>query len=227
MHILVIEDFAPLRQALEQGLAEAGYAVNVAANGEDGLQLARAGGYDVIILDLMLPKIDGLTVLRELQHLKSTALTLILTAKDAPDDRIAGLDAGADDYVVKPFVFGELLARVRALVRRKYEVRKSVVKVGNLELDLTRRSVKRGEETIVLSGREYALLEYLALNANRIVTRGEIWQHVYDFNASLESNVIDVFMGLLRKKIERPNMPRLLHTRRGQGYMLSETGEAA
>ncbi len=227
MRLLVVEDFPPLREALEQGLQEAGFAVDAAANGEDGLHLARANAYDVIILDLLLPKIDGMTVLKTLRRHECPAHILILTAKDTPEDRIKGLDLGADDYLVKPFVFGELLARVRALIRRKYEARKSRLHIADLEIDLTRRAVKRAGHPIDLSGREYALLEYLALNANRIVSRTDIWQHVYDFNASLESNVVDVFIGLLRKKIERPGHPRLLHTRRGQGYMLAETGEPA
>jgi len=231
MRILVVEDFPPLREALVQGLEEAGFAVDAAGNGEDALLHARAaaggGAYDVIILDLLLPKVDGMTVLKTLRRQECAAHILILTAKDTPEDRIKGLDGGADDYLVKPFVFGELLARVRALVRRKYETHKSLVRVGDLEIDLSRRMVKRGGQAVDLSGREYALLEYLALNAGRIVSRADIWQHVYDFNASLESNVVDVFIGLLRKKIERAGRPRLLHTRRGQGYMLAETGEAA
>lgn len=225
MRLLIVEDFLPLRDALTQGLQEAGFAVDVASNGEEALRLARASEYDVIILDLLLPKIDGLTVLKALRQRESPAHVLILTAKDTPEDRIKGLDLGADDYVVKPFIFGELVARVRALVRRKYDKHKSLLRIADLEIDLSRRSVTRDGQSIDLSGREYALLEYLALNANRIVSRTDIWQHVYDFNASLESNVVDVFMGLLRKKIERPDKPRLLHTRRGQGYMLADTDE--
>jgi len=234
MRVLVVEDFPPLREALVQGLEEAGFAVDAAGNGEDALLHARTGGaagaagaggaYDVIVLDLLLPKVDGLTVLKTLRRQECAAHILILTAKDTPEDRIKGLDLGADDYMIKPFVFGELLARVRALIRRKYEARKSQVRVADLEIDLSRRTVKRGSQPIDLSGREYALLEYLALNAGRIVSRADIWQHVYDFNASLESNVVDVFIGLLRKKIERTGKPRLLHTRRGQGYMLAEEG---
>lgn len=221
MRLLIAEDFSPLREALAQGLHEAGFAVDVASDGEEALHLAIACQYDVIVLDLLLPKVDGLTVLKTLCQHESSAHVLILTAKDTPEDRIKGLDLGADDYLVKPFVFGELVARVRALVRRKYEKRKSLLRIADLEIDLSRRIVSRAGNSIDLSGREYALLEYLALNANRIVSRTDIWQHVYDFNASLESNVVDVFVGLLRKKIERPGKPRLLHTRRGQGYMLA------
>jgi DNA-binding response OmpR family regulator len=222
MRLLIVEDFPPLREALAQGLHEAGFAVDAASNGEEALRLAHASQYDVIVLDLLLPKIDGLTVLKTLRRDESPAHVLILTAKDTPEDRIKGLDLGADDYLVKPFVFGELVARVRALIRRKYEKCRSLLRIADLEIDLSRRAVTRGRQPIDLSGREYALLEYLALNARRIVSRTDIWQHVYDFNASLESNVVDVFIGLLRKKIERPGKPRLLHTRRGQGYMLAE-----
>ncbi len=222
MRVLVIEDFFPLREAVAQGLQEAGFAVDVAGNGEEALRQAQSAEYDVIVLDLLLPKVPGLTVLKILRQVECAAHILILTAKDTPDDRIKGLNLGADDYMIKPFVFGELLARVRALVRRKYEKHKSQLRIADLEIDLSRRMVKRGGRMIDLSGREYALLEYLALNANRVVSRADIWQHVYDFNASLESNVVDVFMGLLRKKIERPGHTLLLHTRRGQGYMLAE-----
>jgi DNA-binding response OmpR family regulator len=225
MRVLLIEDFAPLREAIAEGLDESGFAVDAASNGEDGLRYANLHQYDVIVLDLMLPKVDGLTVLKTLRRTESAAHVLILTAKDTPEDRILGLDLGADDYLIKPFDFGELLARVRALVRRKYEKHKSRIRVADMEIDLSRRQVMRAGKHIGLSGREYALLEYLAFNVNCIVSRSDIWQHVYDFNASLESNVVDVFIGLLRKKIERPGRPRLLHTRRGQGYMLASLDE--
>ena len=225
MRVLIIEDFTPLREALVQGLEEAGFAVDAAENGETGLWKARSNDHDVIVLDLMLPQVDGLTVLKTLRGWGCPAHILVLTAKDAPQDRIQGLDSGADDYLVKPFVFGELIARVRALVRRKYETRGTTLRIADLEIDLTRREVRRAAALVELSGREYTLLEYLAANANRVVTRTEIWQHVYDANAALESNVIDVFVGLLRKKIERPGSVRLLHTRRGQGYLLADRGE--
>ena len=227
MRVLVVEDFPPLRDAVIQGLQEAGYAVDAADNGEDALRYARSGGHDVIVLDLMLPKLDGLSVLKSLRASQCPAHVLVLTAKDTPADRVRGLDLGADDYLVKPFVFAEFLARVRALVRRKYESKSAMLHVADLEIDPVKRQVHRAGQLIDLSGREYALLEYLAHNANRIVSRTDIWQHLYDFNATVESNVVDVFVGLLRKKIERPGLPRLLHTRRGQGYMLAEIGEDA
>jgi two-component system copper resistance phosphate regulon response regulator CusR len=226
MRILVVEDFTPLREAMVQGLAEAGFAVDSADNGQDALWHARSSEHDVIVLDLMLPAIDGLTVLKTLRKKSCPSHILILTARDTPADRIRGLDLGADDYLVKPFVFGELVARIKALVRRKYEAKGDTLRVGDLEIDIVRRIVRRAGHGIDLSSREYALLEYLALNAYRIVSRTEIWQHVYDANASLESNVVDVFVGLVRKKIERHGA-RLLHTRRGQGYLLTDREEMA
>ncbi len=224
MRVLVVEDFAPLRDAVVQGLEESGYAVDSTGNGEDALRLARATEYDVIILDLMLPRIDGLTILKTLRAAQSPSHILVLTARDTPQDRVKGLDLGADDYLVKPFEFSELLARVRALIRRKYDTRSTAVRVGDLEVDTSLRQVRRAGREIELSAREYALLEYLALNANRTVTRTEIWQHVYDFNATVESNVVDVYIGLLRKKLDHPNANRLIHTRRGQGYVLRDGG---
>jgi DNA-binding response OmpR family regulator len=147
---------------------------------------------------------------------------LILTARDAVEDRIQGLDLGADDYLVKPFAFGELLARIRAMIRRKYGEKNPVIKVSDLQIDTVRRQVLRRGDSIDLTAREYALLEYLALRAGEVVTRTDIWDHVYDFHSDSASNVVDVYIGYLRKKIERPEWPKLLHTRRGQGYVLGE-----
>lgn len=222
VRILVVEDFQPLRESLVQGLREAGYAVDEAGDGQTALWHAREGAHDVIILDIMLPKIDGLAVLKQLRERSCPSMILFLTAKDTAQDRINGLELGADDYLVKPFVFAELLARVRAMIRRKYETKSTVLKIADLEIDTTRRGVRRAGKAVDLSGREYALLEYLAHNVGRIVSRSDIWQHVYDFNASPESNVVDVYIGLLRKKVERPGSPRLIHTRRGQGYLLTQ-----
>ena len=222
MRVLVVEDFQPLRESLVQGLREAGYAVDEAGDGKIALQHARDGAHDVIILDIMLPKIDGISVLRELRKNNCPSMILFLTAKDAPQDRVTGLEEGADDYLVKPFVFAELLARVRAMVRRKYESKSAVLKIADLEVIPAQRCARRAGKTLDLSGREYALLEYLIHNTGKIVSRSEIWQHVYDFNASPESNVVDVYIGLLRKKVERPGRPPLIHTRRGQGYLLAE-----
>jgi len=220
MRALVVEDYAPVCKAVTEGLAENGFAVDSAADGEEGLWYAQQNPYDVIVLDLMLPKLDGLTVLGRLRGAGARVPVLLLTARDGVDDRVRGLDAGADDYLVKPFAFVELLARVRALVRRHYDSRDPVVRVGDLEIDTTKRAVRRSGETIALSAREYALLEYLALRAGELVTRTDIWEHVYDFASETHSNVVDVYIGYLRKKLEREGAPKLIHTRRGQGYVL-------
>lgn len=223
MHVLIVEDYAPLRKAVVQGLQEAGFAVDAAVDGEEGLWYANSGTYDVIVLDLMLPGIDGLTLLKRLREGRSETHVLILTAKDTLDDRVQGLNLGADDYLVKPFAFEELLARVRALVRRKYEAKSPLIRVRDLEVDTGRRAASRGGEAIELTATEYSLLEFLALRAGKLVTRTDIWEHVYAFNSSPESNVVDVYIGYLRKKIERDGRPRLIHTRRGQGYILGES----
>ncbi len=220
MRLLVIEDFAPIRKALVQGLREAGYAVDEAADGETGLWHAESGEHDVIVLDLMLPKLDGRAVLKTLRQKHSPAHILVLTAKDTAEDKVDGLELGADDYLVKPFHFPELLARIKALIRRRYEARGTVLHIADLDVDMQNRVVRRGGDLIDLSGREYALLEFMALNAQRTVSRTELWQHVYDFNATVESNVIDVFIGRLRSKLERNGRPALIHTKRGQGYLL-------
>lgn len=222
MRILVIEDYELLRESVAQGLREAGFAVDTAATGPQGLWQAQGEAYDVIILDLMLPGMDGLTILKKLREKKNAAHVLILTAKDAPHDRVRGLDHGADDYLTKPFVFAELAARVRALVRRKYDARAPILRVGDLALDTAARTAWRAGREVELSAREYALLELLALRAGQVVTRTEIWGHVYEMDSAADSNVVDVFIGHLRKKIEQPGLPRLIHTRRGHGYVLKE-----
>lgn len=219
MRALVVEDYGPVRDAVVEGLAEHGFAVDSSADGEEGLWFAEQHPYDVIVLDLMLPKRDGLSVLRALRARGSAVPVLVLTARDGVDDRVHGLDSGADDYLVKPFAFAELLARVRALVRRRYAAT-PVVRVGDLEVDTTKRAVRRGGVEIALSAREYALLEYLAMRAGELVTRTEIWEHVYDFHSEAHSNVVDVYIGYLRKKLERDGAPRLIQTRRGHGYVL-------
>jgi DNA-binding response OmpR family regulator len=223
MRVLLIEDYQPLRKSLSRGLREAGFAVDAAADGEEGLRFARSGDYDVIVLDLMLPKLDGLTVLRRLREAGNPVHVLILTARDALSDRVTGLDLGADDYLAKPFALGELLARVRALVRRRYAAKSAVIRVGDLEVDTSSRAVRRAGEKVDLTAREYALLELLVMRAGHVLTRDEIWEHVYDFAAEVNSNVIDVYIGYLRKKLERDGLPRLIHTRRGLGYVLGET----
>jgi DNA-binding response OmpR family regulator len=220
MRVLLVEDYTPLRESVGQALAEAGFAVDASADGAEGLWFAQSGDYDAIVLDIVLPSLDGLTLLRRLRQSRSKTPVLLLTAKDTVGDRVAGLDAGADDYLIKPFALAELLARVRALVRRKYSAADPVIQVQNLEVDTVSRVVRRGGERIELTAREYALLEFLAHRAGQIVTRADIWEHVYDFRDAVESNVVDVYIGYLRRKTEQRGLPRLIHTRRGQGYVL-------
>jgi DNA-binding response OmpR family regulator len=224
MRVLLVEDYEPLARSLAQGLREAGYAVDRSADGEEGLSFAESNPYDAIILDIMLPRMDGLTVLRTLREKKNPAAVLILTARDQVADRVTGLDAGADDYLVKPFELAELLARVRALIRRRYQVGETVIRIADLEVDTGARMVKRTGSAIPLSAREYALLEYLALRRDQIVTRAEIWEHVYDFASDPSSNVVDVYIGYLRRKIDADREPKLIQTRRGQGYLLGIPG---
>lgn len=222
MRILLIEDYGPLRKSVAQGLRETGYAVDTAGDGEEGLWYASANDYDAIILDLMLPKLDGLTILRRLRKEGNAVHVLILTARDSLEDRVRGLNLGADDYLVKPFAFDELVARVRALVRRRYAAKEPVLRVADLEVDTLARRVRRGGQAIDLTAREYALLEFLAARAGRPVSRTEIWDHLYDFAAEPRSNVINVYVGRLRRKLESGGRPRILHTRRGMGYVLGE-----
>ncbi len=222
MRVLLIEDYEPLRASVAQGLREAGFAVDTAVDGEEGWWQARTGEYDVIVLDLMLPGLDGLTILRRLREQGRQTHVLVLTARDALEDRVKGLNLGADDYLVKPFAFDELLARIRALIRRRYDVKSPVIHVGDLEIDTNARTVRRSGEAIELTAREYALLELLALKAGQLVSRTEIWEHLYELESTAQSNVVDVYVGYLRRKIERPGSPPLIHTRRGQGYLLGE-----
>lgn len=226
MNILLVEDYDPLRKSLTQGLREAGFAVDSTGDGEEGLWFARTGNYDVIILDLMLPKVDGLTILKQLRQQKNPVHILILTARDTIRDRVQGLNLGADDYLVKPFAFEELLARVRALVRRKYETKSPVIRVADMEIDTSAKTVRRAGLTIELTPREYAILELLALHADKVVTRTEIWEHIYEFEHETTSNVVDVYIAFLRKKLEQDGLARLIHTRRGIGYQLGEKSDA-
>lgn len=223
MRVLVVEDFGPLARSLTQGLREAGYRVDLACDGEAAISRTAVNAYDVLVLDLMLPKVDGLTVLRHVRDKGDPVATLVLTARDRVADRVAGLDAGADDYLVKPFAFDELLARVRALVRRRYHAQTGLIQIADLEVNTVARTVTRAGRPVNVSAREYALLEYLALRHGHVVTRAEIWEHVYDFASEPSSNVIDVYIGYLRRKIDRDGAPKLLHTRRGIGYLLGAT----
>jgi DNA-binding response OmpR family regulator len=218
----VIEDYPPLRRSLSQGLRESGYAVDQASDGEEGLSLAESAPYDAIVLDLMLPKLDGLSLLEKIRRANNPAGIVILTARDGVGDRVRGLDLGADDYLPKPFAFEELLARVRAVIRRRYRSPSGTIRVDDLEIDPVARAVKRGDRPVALSAREYSLLEYLASRPGQVVTRTEIWDHVYDFASEPSSNVVDVYIGYLRRKIDQGEKRSLIHTRRGLGYVLGD-----
>ena len=220
MRVLLVEDYTPIREAITQSLIESGFAVDATADGEEGLWYAGSGSHDVLVLDIVLPKCDGLTILKRVRAAGNTTPVLLLTAKDTVADRVNGLNSGADDYLVKPFALEELLARVRALTRRKYERSDPVIRVRDLSVDTTARVVHRGKSRIDLTAREYALLEFLAHRIGQVVTRTDVWEHLYDFHSIVESNVVDVYIGYLRKKIEKPGQPQLIHTRRGQGYVL-------
>jgi DNA-binding response OmpR family regulator len=221
VRILIVEDSDALRDSLRGGLAQSGFAVDVAADGNSGLSLARNNPYDVLVLDLMLPGLDGLGVLAGLRDKADRPFVLVLTARDRVEDRIRGLDAGADDYLVKPFDFGELLARVNALVRRRYEERSPVVRVGDLEVDLAARRASLAGGALDLTAREYALLEYLALRRGQTVVREEIEDHIYGVNRLPSSNAVDSAICILRSKLG-PSGKVLIRTLRGQGYALEE-----
>jgi DNA-binding response OmpR family regulator len=220
MRILVVEDESSIANFVRQGLAEAGYAVDVAGDGQEGLAYAQSADYDVLILDIMLPKIDGLELLRQLRRQGNKTPTLMLTARAAVDQRVEGLNAGADDYLVKPFAFSELLARVQALLRRPPLQTGPMLQAGELKLDSTTREVWRNGRLIDLSPREYAILEYLMRHPNQVLTRTQIGEHVWNFDFYNESNVIDVYIGYLRRKLEQKGEPALIQTVRGVGFRL-------
>jgi DNA-binding response OmpR family regulator len=220
MRVLLVEDSDRLRRSVGTGLRRAGYAVDVSADGEEGLWYALGHEYDVIILDLMLPRLDGLSLLRRLRDEGKDTHVLILTAKDTVEDRVLGLRTGSDDYLVKPFDFDELLARVEALTRRAHGIKQPVIRVADLAIDPAARTVLRDGLPLELPPREFALLEYLAVRQGRIVTRAEVESHVYDDRAEPMSNVVDAAIYAIRKKIDPPGGPSLIQTRRGVGYVL-------
>ena len=220
MRVLLVEDHKPLVRALRQGLEEEGYAVDVANDGEEGDYKATSAPYDVIVLDIMLPKMDGLTLLQKWRKSGMKSHVLMLTARDQLEDKVKGLDAGADDYLTKPFELEEFLARVRALVRRGHQVKDPVLRVFDLEIDTAARTVKRAGHAIHLTPREYGLLEFLAFHRGRVVTRTMIWEHLYDEHDESTSNVVDVYIRYLRNKIDKGFDPPLILTRWGEGYQL-------
>jgi DNA-binding response OmpR family regulator len=219
MKLLVIEDDDLLGRALCQGLREAHYVLDWAKDGSEGWHLLRTGHYDGAILDWMLPGVSGTEILARHRSAGGATPILMLTAKDAAHDMVRALDGGADDYLVKPFDFGVLLARLRALVRRAHAKPDPVIRVADLEIDLARREVRRGGADIPLTPREFGLLELLALHANEVVTRSQIWDRLYETDAEVASNGVDVYISYLRRKIDRGRTP-LIVTRRGHGYLL-------
>jgi len=225
MRILLVEDEPGAAQMLAKGLREQSYAVDLAIDGETAVYQASVNDYDLVILDVMLPIKGGFEVCRELRAEGLTFPILMLTARDAPPDRVAGLDSGADDYLVKPFNFHELLARLRALLRRGPALRPETLKVADLSIDTRARQVSRGGRPIELTAKEYALLEYLARRAGEVVSRAEIAEHVWEEDFDPFSNLIEVYVQRLRRKIDEGYTPKLIRTRRGEGYILAPTKE--
>lgn len=222
MRLLVVEDEYKIARFIRKGLIEEGYAVDIARNGEEALSYATSAPYDLIILDLLIPKIDGITVCRRLRESSLAVAILILTAKDSIEDRVTGLDAGADDYLVKPFAFAELLARIRALLRRPQSMTSNILQVSDLVLDLTRHRAERNGAPVDLAPTEYSLLEYLMRNACQVLTRTQILQHVWDYDFYGGSNIVDVYIRYLRKKIDEGHHKKLIRTIRGVGYSICE-----
>ncbi len=222
MRILVVEDERKVARFIQQGLEEEHYTVDVALDGELGLQMAQSENYDLLILDVMLPKRSGLELIREFRANKGTAPALMLTAKSATEDKVAGLDSGADDYLTKPFAFAELLARVRSLLRRSSKEKSTVLSMADLELDTVTHKAKRAGRIIELTAKEYSLLEYFLRNKGRVLSRTIIAEHIWDYSFDTGTNIIDVYVNHLRNKIEIENEHRLLHTVRGVGYVMKE-----
>lgn len=225
MRLLVVEDDPALRKALIKRLTHEGYAVDACSDGTDGLLYARSTDYDALILDVMLPGMDGFSLLSTLRGEGYAGAVLMLTARDAIGDRVNGLDLGADDYLTKPFSFDELLARIRAMLRRHTPNRSAVLNCADLRMDTAAHTVMRGDRLIRLTSKEYALLEYMLRNCGQVLTRDQICDHVWNYESSFETNLVDVYIGYLRAKLDRNEPTRLIHTVRGFGYMLSDKEE--
>ncbi|MCL5070921.1 MAG: response regulator transcription factor [Actinobacteria bacterium] len=222
MRILLVEDGKRLSNIIKKGFTELGFAVDQAFDGQEGLYLAESESYDVIILDLTLPKLDGIAVCKKLREQKIDIPILMLTAKTQVEDRVTGLDVGADDYLTKPFEFMELKARVNALLRRNYHQPQSLVTIDDLVIDPIKRTVTRKDKEILLTPKEFSILEFLALHKDEPVTRTQITEHTWDYNFDSFSNVVDVFIATLRKKIDGNQKKKLIHTVHGVGYVISE-----
>jgi len=222
MRILLVEDEKKVAKFIQQGLEEEHYAVDVAHDGEKGLQMALNENYDVLILDVMLPKMNGLDLIKTVRAKHKTTPTLMLTAKTATEDKVAGLDSGADDYLTKPFAFEELVARVRSLLRRGAQEKSTILKVADLELDTVTHKAKRMNKTIELTAKEYSLLEYFMRNKERVLSRTIIAEHIWDYNFDTGTNIIDVYVNHLRNKVDDGFERKLIHTVRGVGYVMKE-----
>jgi len=222
MRILVVEDEKKVARFIQQGLEEEHYSVDAAHDGEKGLQMAQEQDYDLLIIDVMLPRQTGLELTRAFREAKGTTPILMLTAKTSTEDKVAGLDSGADDYLTKPFAFAELLARVRSLLRRGAKEKSTVLAIADLELDTVTHRAKRGERNIELTAKEYALLEYFLRNKERVLSRTIISEHIWDYNFDTGTNLIDVYVNHLRNKIDNGFETKLLHTVRGVGYVMKE-----
>ncbi len=222
MRVLLVEDERRISAYVRRAMEDAGYGVDVAFTGREGLRVAQSTDYDAIVLDVMLPELDGLSVCRELRSAGSTAAVLMLTARDTVDDRVAGLDAGADDYLIRPFAMKELLARLRALVRRSSDgSRTPVLTVADLSLDPASHEVRRGGKAISLSAREFSILEYFMRNAGLVLTRAMVTEHVWNYDVFHQSNAIDVYIRTLRRKMDDDFEPKLIETIRGVGYRMA------
>ena len=224
MKILIVEDEKKVASFLKKGLEQEYYSVDVAFDGKEGLKFVFSNEYDLIILDIMLPLLDGISALKEIRKEKIETPVLMLTAKDTIDDKVVGLDSGADDYLAKPFAFEELLARVRALLRRKEKSKPLVLSADDLTIDILAHKVTRSNKEIILTPKEHSILEYLLRNKNHVVSRMKLTEHVYEYQFDPDTNVIDVYVNKLRNKIDKDFNHPLLHTVRGIGYMIKESG---
>ncbi|ATV70993.1 coaggregation response regulator transcription factor CarR [Fusobacterium pseudoperiodonticum] len=222
MRILVVEDEKDLNNIITKHLKKNNFSVDSVFNGEEALEYLDYGTYDLIVLDIMLPKVNGYEVIKKLRENKNETAVLMLTARDSIEDKIKGLDLGADDYLIKPFDFGELLARIRALVRRKYGNTSNTMEIDDLCIDIAKKTVVRGGKNIELTGKEYEVLEYLIQNKGHVLSRDKIRDSVWDYGYEGESNIIDVLIKNIRKKIDIGNSKQLIHTKRGLGYVLKE-----
>ncbi len=223
MRILIVEDELRLASVIKKGLIEEGFAVDTASDGEEGLYLAETESYDLIILDIMLPKVDGLTICRKLRSNNIKTPVLMLTAKSTIEEKVAGLDSGADDYLTKPFAFLELRSRIHALIRRSKNEASPILVISDLILDPIKHTITRGNKPVSLTPKEFAVLELLLRHKNEVVTRTMIIEHVWDYNFDSMSNVVDVFVASIRRKVDRGAKMKLIHTLHGVGYKISES----